>query len=266
MISIERAIAYGPGPRERLDLYRPGVPGPVIVYLYGGSWQSGRREIYRFLGASLARRGFLTIIPDYRVYPEVRFPAFPEDAGRILRFVRERAAGWGGDPNRIFLIGHSAGAHSAALVAFETLRYGAPPLAGVVAIAGPMSFNPLEHDNVRAVFEGYSPIDDARPIKRVHGRAPPLLLLHGRADKTVDAHNSEHLAAAIAAAGGNAELKLYPGLGHVGIIASIAWPLRWRAPVLTDIVRFLARPAGEAVHGSIVRGEAPLHGLRSNPA
>jgi acetyl esterase/lipase len=245
MIRIEHGISYGEGARQVFDLYHAtGKARPILVYLYGGSWQSGRRAIYRFLGRSFARRGFLTAIPDYRLHPEVRFPAFPEDAARVLAFVRTHAFSWGGDPDNLFLMGHSAGAHSAALLAFEGARYGAPPLKGVIALAGPMSFNPLEHESVKAVFEGHAPIDEARPIKRAHGRAPPLLLLHGANDKTVGAHNSQHLAEAVRAAGGAAELKLYPGLGHTGIVSSIAWPLRWRASVLADILGFLSRHTG----------------------
>jgi acetyl esterase/lipase len=242
MIRIERGICYGEGARQVLDLYHArGSARPILVYLYGGSWQSGRREIYRFIGRSFARRGFLTAIPDYRLHPEVRFPAFPEDAAHVLAFVHAHASSWGGDPDNLFLMGHSAGAHSAALLAFEGARYRSPPLKGVIALAGPMSFNPLEHESVKAVFEGHAPIDEARPIKRVHGSAPPLLLLHGTNDKTVGAHNSRHLVEAVRAAGGEAELKLYPGLGHTGIVSSIAWPLRWRGSVLADIERFLRR-------------------------
>lgn len=244
MARIERGIAYGPGARQRLDLYRTRrAAAPVLVYLYGGSWQTGRREIYGFLGRSLARRGILTAIADYRLYPEVRFPAFPKDAGDIARFVHENARSWGGDPEKLFVMGHSAGAHSAALLAFEGERYGAPLLKGVIALAGPMTFNPLEHDSVKAAFEGHAPIDEARPIKRVHERAPPLLLLHGKADKTVGVHNSEHLAQAVRDAGGRAELKVYPGIGHVGLIAATAWPLRWRASVLADVVAFVRKHA-----------------------
>lgn len=240
MASIRTGIAYGHGPREVLDLYRPRQgSAPIIVYLYGGSWQKGRRQIYRFLGKGLARRGLLAAIPDYRLFPEVRFPAFPEDAARILRFVAAQARAWGGDPGRLFLMGHSAGAHSAVLAAFEPERYGTPPLSGVIGLAGPMTFNPLEHASVSAVFEGYDPIDHARPIKRVSAKAPPMLLLHGLADKTVGPHNSERLAAAITASGGRAELKLYPRIGNAGIIAATAWPLRWRAPVLHDILGFV---------------------------
>jgi acetyl esterase/lipase len=244
MARIERGIAYGAGVRQHLDVYRTlGRGAPVLVYLHGGSWQTGRRETYGFLGRSLAKRGILAAVADYRLYPEVRFPAFPKDAGQIVSFVRENALAWGGDPKKIFVMGHSAGAHSAALLAFEGERYGAPRIKGVIALAGPMTFNPLEHDSVSAAFEGHEPIDEARPIKRVHGRAPPLLLLHGKADKTVGAHNSEHLAQAVRAAGGNAELKLYPGIGHLGIIAAVAWPLRWRASVLDDVVAFVRKHA-----------------------
>jgi acetyl esterase/lipase len=245
MITIETGIAYGEGQRRRLDLYSPHAGNaPIVVYLYGGSWQSGRREIYRFLGKSLARAGFLAVVADYPVYPQARFPGFLTDAAALLRFVRAEAGSWGGDKDCLFLIGHSAGAHTAALLAFDAERYRVPPLKGVVAVAGPLTFNPLEHDSVRAVFEGFTPIDDARPIKRVHGRAPPFLLLHGTADTTVAPANSQNLAAAIRAAGGTAELKLYPGLGHVGIIAATSWPMRWRAPVFRDIVRFLTDHAG----------------------
>lgn len=241
-MSIERGIAYGPGQRQRLDVYRAGGnDAPIVVYLYGGTWKTGRREIYGFLGRSLAKRGILTVVADYRLFPEVKFPAFPRDAGTIVAFVAEHARAWGGDPGKIFVMGHSAGAHSAALLAFEGERYGAPAIKGVIALAGPLTFNPLEHDSTREIFEGHEPIDEARPIKRVHGRAPPILLLHGKADTTVGLHNSENLAAAVREAGGRADLKLYPGIGHVGIVAAVAWPLRWRASVLADIVAFVRR-------------------------
>ncbi|MFO1186043.1 MAG: alpha/beta hydrolase [Alphaproteobacteria bacterium] len=246
MSHIERGIAYGPGARQRLDIYRSSrMPAPVLVYLYGGTWKTGRRETYGILGRSFARRGILCVVADYRLYPEVRFPAFPQEAAEIVRFVHDKAPDWGGDPDTIFVMGHSAGAHSAALLAFDAERYGAPQIKGVIALAGPLTFNPLEHDSVKAVFEGHEPIDDARPIKRVHGRAPPLLLLHGRGDKTVGVHNSENLASAVRTAGGEAELKIYPGIGHVGIIAAVAWPLRWRASVLADVVAFVRKHAGD---------------------
>ena len=119
-LAREAGLAYGEGPSRRLDVYAPpaaGGPRPVVVFFYGGSWQNGKREDYRFAGAALAAEGFVAMVPDYRKYPEVRFPGFVEDGASAVAWARREAARFGGDPSKLWVMGHSAGAHIAALLA-----------------------------------------------------------------------------------------------------------------------------------------------------
>ena len=112
-----RDVAYGRGPRQRLDVYAPRRRegrAAVAVFFYGGSWDSGRRQDYGWVGQALASRGFLTVIADYGLYPQVRFPGFLEDGARAVRGAQDHAEAFGGDPKRIVLVGHSAGAYNAA--------------------------------------------------------------------------------------------------------------------------------------------------------
>ena len=258
---------YGAAERHLIDVFparsarrTPAQPAPILIYLYGGSWKSGSRKIYRFLGRSYAARGYCVAIPDYRLFPEAPFPGFVEDAAQAVAWVRAHASSFGGDPSRIVLMGHSAGAHIGALLALDEQWLGAAGehpsnLNGFFGLAGPYTFNPLDFDSVRAVFEGTPDINLARPIKQVHAKTMPMVLAHGSADKTVGFHNSQNLAEALRGAGGQAELIRYHGLGHIAIMASIAWPLRFLAPVFRDSLdafdRFLT--AGAAAPRPIVQ-------------
>jgi acetyl esterase/lipase len=215
------------------------------LYLYGGSWTSGERSLYRFMGAALASRGYAVVVPDYRLYPAVKFPVFVEDAALALRWTERNVEGLGGTLSRVFVMGHSAGAHTSMLLVLDPsylASAGVAPdrIAATIGIAGPYTFNPLDFVTTRPVFRtAAGDIDRARPIKLVDGPTVPLLLLHGEDDKTVGAHNSRNFAKALAAAGSKVTLKVYPRLGHLGILSAYAWPLRWRAPVLEDTLRFL---------------------------
>ena len=241
-------LAYAPGPRHGLDVYVPVKsygPVPVVLFFYGGGWNSGDKATYRFLGRTLAGDGVLVVIPDYRVYPAVGFPAFLEDAALAVSWAERNVARFGGDPRRLFLMGHSAGAYIAAMLALDRswLRgVGMDPrrdLAGVIGVAGPYDFLPLDSDTLKAIFERGEPLEFTQPINFVDGTAPPLLLLAGAADTTVDPANSARLAARIRAAGGRVEQVLYPGVGHVGLIGAFAPLLRFLAPVLRDTLRFI---------------------------
>ncbi|NWG45243.1 MAG: alpha/beta hydrolase [Alphaproteobacteria bacterium] len=248
--TVHRGLTYGPEPRQRLDVYVPASPadGPrqALVFLYGGSWQSGRRALYPFLGAAFAGRGFVTVIPDYRLHPEAPFPAFMEDAAAALAWTVRRIGDYGGDPARIGLMGHSAGGHMGTLLLTDR-RYldaaGVPPATprAFVGLAGPYSFNPLKSESVAEVFAHLPDVSVARPVLQVSGSEPPMLLLHGQRDRTVALWNSERFAEEVRARGGRAELVPLPGLGHVGIIAAIARGLRWRGPVLDRAAGFLSR-------------------------
>ena len=150
-LKVTRHLSYGEGARRRLDLYRPArTVGklPVIVFFYGGSWQSGERADFGFVAARLARRGFLVAVPDYRVFPEVGFPGFLEDAAQAVAWMFDHAAGHGGDATSLFLMGHSAGAYNAVMLALApdyllTAGASAARLAGVIGLAGPYDFLPL---------------------------------------------------------------------------------------------------------------------------
>ena len=244
----QRDIAYGPLPRQAMDVWRPTdgtVNLPVVVFFYGGSWQTGRRADYRFVAADLARRGHVVVVPDYRLYPEVGFPAFLQDAAAAAATARRMASGWGGDPTRVVLMGHSAGAHIAAMLALDP-RWLAEAgdsrdrFAGLVGLAGPYDFLPITGRDIRAVFASAPDLRDTQPINFADRRAPPTLLLHGDDDTTVLPRNSQALAQRISGDGGQAQLRLYDGVGHVGIVLGFAQLFRGRAPVLDDTAAFIA--------------------------
>lgn len=246
-----RGAVFGAHPRHRLDLYRPkraaaGAPLPIIVFLYGGSWNSGVREGYGFVGRALAARGFLVAIADYRLVPEVRFPAFLEDNAAAVRWVRANAAAHGGDPDRIVLVGHSAGAYNAAMLALDERWLGQDKGAvkGLVGLAGPYDFLPLDGPITTAAFGNAADPRSTQPVTFASAGDPPALLLHGADDTTVYPRNSHRLAERLRAVGVRAEAKVYPNLGHVGILTGIARPFRGRAPVLDDIAAFAAEAAG----------------------
>ncbi len=245
-------LAYGPGPRQALDIYAPaGGPAPVVVFFYGGGWEEGERAMYRFAAAALAARGVLTVVPDYRLYPEIRFPAFMEDAAAAVAWTLARIAAHGGDPRRLFLMGHSAGAQIAALLALDG-RYltaaGVAPrqVAGVIGLAGPYDFLPLRSQVLKEIFGPETSWPDSQPIGFVTPAAPPMLLAAGTADRIVDPGNTSRLAAKLRAAGVPVEARLYRGLGHRALVGGLASILAPILPVRRAVLRFIAgggRPA-----------------------
>jgi acetyl esterase/lipase len=248
---LARNLAFAPGARGKLDVYAPkaaaaAAPGaglPVIVWIYGGSWNSGSKDGYGFVGRALAARGFVVVVPDYRVVPEVRFPAFLEDNAAAVRWVRANIARYGGDPDRIVMAGHSAGAYNAAMLSLDERWLGADRAAvrGLAGLAGPYDFLPLDLDVTRAAFGAEHDLAATQPMTFAGAGDPPALLLAGSKDGLVRPDNSTRLAALLAKAGVRAEAKLYPGVGHVGIMTAFARPLRGKAPVLDDVAAFAHR-------------------------
>jgi acetyl esterase/lipase len=247
-VQLNHDVAYASGARGKLDVYAPRNPrakASVVVFLYGGSWQSGSKALYRFVGLSLASRGFITIIPDYRLYPEVRYPAFLRDNALAVAFAKQHAADWGGDPTRLFLIGHSAGAYNAAMLALDRRWLGEVGLdprrdiAGMVGLAGPYDFLPLRDETLKIIFGPEHQRPDSQPINHVERRAPPLLLLAGDRDETVDPGNSTRLASAVRARGGAVLVHVCPGLGHASILISLSGLFRRRGGVLDQIATFV---------------------------
>lgn len=236
-------VAYGEHARQRLDVYQPASsPGaaPVVVFFYGGNWDSGSRQEYRFAGEAFASRGLLTVLPDYRLYPEVRFPDFLFDCAAAVRWAAQNAARFGGDPQRVFLIGHSAGAYNAAMLALDPQYLsGFSGIRGFVGLAGPYDFLPFKSAVTRRVFGQHETPAETQPIRFVSADDPPALFVTGAADDVVDPGNSVRLAAALRARGVAVREAVYPGVGHTRLVGALAAPLRGFAPVLSDVAAFI---------------------------
>jgi acetyl esterase/lipase len=246
---VVRDRAFGAHPRQKLDVYAPdrkGGPKPVLVFLYGGAWNDGDKSIYGFAGGALASRGFVTVIPDYRLYPEVRYPAFLQDNAAAVRWARDHAAEFGGDPNRIVLMGHSAGAYNAAMLALDPrwLRDAGVPAGAVKAwagLAGPYDFLPLDDEATIRTFGQTPELAETQPVNFVGRDDPPSFLATGGDDERVEVRHTRTLAAKLQAAGVQTQARIYPGVGHVGLVLALAAPFRGRAPVLAEATAFLRR-------------------------
>jgi acetyl esterase/lipase len=233
-----------------LDVYRPAGPAaaggaPVVVFLYGGSWTSGKREYYRFVGDALAQRGVLVLIPDYRKAPAHPFPAFMADGASAVAWASANAARYGGDANRVFLMGHSAGAQIAALLATDARYLGVhdmrpTELAGVIGLAGPYDFLPLTEHKIKQALGPPAGWPQTQPINFVSGDEPPFLLIQGDADTRVDPGNTPRFAARLRAQGDAVTEIIVPGVGHVGLVNGF-YSARW-SPVLAQSVDWIRRP------------------------
>ena len=246
-LTVTHDVAYGPHDREMLDIYRPARPGayPVVVFFYGGSWKTGSRSIYPFVAATLARRGNVVVVPDYRLYPQVKYPVFLDDCAHAVAWVQSHLTQIGGDPAQVFLMGHSAGAYNAAMLGLDP-HYLADAgtsrdlLAGVIGLAGPYDFYPITDEDAKPVFAHAADGPGTQPVNHVDGHAPPLLLVAGTADRQVRPRNTEALAARVSAKGGAVETHFYPRVGHIGLILAFAPLFQGKAPVLADVERFIA--------------------------
>lgn len=237
--------AFGPGERQRLDVYRPThasqqKPLPIIVFFYGGSWKTGSKDGYSWLARALAARGFVVVIPDYRLYPDVKYPEFLEDNAAAVRWAITHSREFGGDPTRLIIAGHSAGAYNAAMLALDPRWLGdaRKSVRGLIGLAGPYDFLPFDTDVTRDVFGGTPDLPSTQPVNVADAADPPAFLATGDTDTTVRPRNSDHLAAKLQAAGVAVERKRYAKLGHIGILTAMAKPFRGRASVLDDVTAF----------------------------
>lgn len=243
--TVKHDLAYGENPRQMLDIYIPhdAQHAPVIVLFYGGSWQKGSKEDYRFLGQAFAEKGFITAVADYRLYPEVKFPTFVEDGARAFAYVQAHAAEWGGNPRRVYVAGHSAGAYIAMMVGGDP-RYLAKvggrrsDVRGIIGIAGPYNFLPFTDDTIKAIF---STVPDAatQPINHLVAPMPPVFLATGEVDDTVDPRNSQSVEARLKSMQHVVVAHRYSEAGHIGIILSLAQGFRGRTSLLADIADFV---------------------------
>ncbi len=259
-VGAHKAIPFDPEHGLRLDAYVPGNAGdmPVVVFFYGGSWESGKRKWYSYVGKTLAANGIVTFIPDYRKYPDVQFPEFINDAATAVRWVRDHAQEFGGDPSRIYVMGHSAGGQIAALVACDD-RYlnrvgmSTRDLSGMIGLAGAYAFLPFVEEEPQIFGASEVSQHDSQPINFVNANEPPLLLLQGKDDDEVEPSNAIEMADKARAMGSPVQLKLYPGIGHASIILSLARGHSSKTTTLDDILAFIHEPRG----GSAAAKAAP---------
>lgn len=245
--TVHRDIVFDAQHGLALDVYTPtgAAHAPVVVFFYGGRWEKGSRGQYRYAGAALATQGMVVVIPDYRKYRQVKLDGFMTDAANAVGWTRAHAGDYGGDTNTIFLMGHSAGAHIGALLATDKswlARIGMQPrdLAGFIGLAGPYDFTPITDADMRGMF-GDTPQQQrkSQPVDFVDGDEPPMLLLQGTGDHTVESKNATSLANALRAQNEPVELRLYPGVSHSGILLSLSRPFRGHDPALAESVAFM---------------------------
>lgn len=239
---VEQGINYGHQKRQKLDIYYPEVTrpnAPVIVFFYGGSWRRGDRERYRFIGQALSSQGYPTIIPDYRLYPEVQFPAFVEDGAASIAWIKQNIPQ---SENGIVLIGHSAGAHLVALLALDR-RYlrdkgvRQNSIIGMIGLAGPYAFEPEQYRRFRPIFATAVPAELSQPLSHARGDAPPLLLVHGSDDRVVLPLHSQLLQERMNSKDGRARILELEGVDHVGIVLAISEPFAHLAPDLLPSIK-----------------------------
>ncbi|WP_219136359.1 alpha/beta hydrolase [Janthinobacterium sp. UMAB-60] len=247
---VTRGLAYGPLPRQKLDVYAPKIrtgPVPVVVFFYGGNWTAGERADYAFVGHALAARGYLAVIADYRLYPDVHYPEILQDAARAVAWAAMESSRHGGDPARLFVMGHSAGAYNAAMVALDAsllARHGMHPhdLRGWIGLAGPYDFLPIENTTTRPLFFYPDTPAASQPIHHVTAEAPPALLiapLPGQ-DKLVNPQrNTGGLAKALRALHRPVTETYFDKVSHTTLVASLAGPLRMLAPTLDAVSTFI---------------------------
>ncbi len=240
-------LVYGASAANTLDVYLPVHPehSPIVVFFYGGGWDSGDKASYKFVGAALADAGIIAVLPNYTLYPTARFPVFMQDAARAVAWTRDHAAAWGGDPEQLYVAGHSAGAQIALLLALDaeyleqaggTTQW----LRGAVGLAGPYDFLPFTEAYLNDLFGPPVDFPHSQPINYVRPDAPPLLLMCGLQDRRVNPQNTRHLAAAMQAAGGQAATRYFETAGHADLVAAFSNLRQNRLPVLGEIRRFIA--------------------------
>lgn len=242
---VAGGLRYGPHPRQRLDIYAPRSgtgPWPVIYFVYGGAWYQGDRRYYEFAARALAAAGYVVVIVDYRLVPQVEYPTFLDDCAAGFAWTVENIASHGGDPSRIVLMGHSAGAYNAVMLLLTQRYLPAKGLAdrvrAFVGLSGPYDFYPFDVPVSIRAFGAVADPKSTQPINLTRPGLPPMFLATGDADTLVYPRNTVALAAKLRAAGNTVVETHYPGITHPGTLLALG-KLGRRTPVLADVVAFL---------------------------
>jgi len=246
--ALTQNIVYDDGTGEKLDIYTPNGAknAPVVVFFFGGRWSEGDKQDYKFVAEALTARGFVTVIPDYRLYPRAHYMELLDDSARAVAWVHAHIAGYGGGGSRIVVMGHSTGAYNAAMITLDPqfmVRAGGNRnwIRGMVGLAGPYDFLPITDPDLRDLFGPPETFDLTQPIFHVDGNNPPLLLMHGGKDETIDIKNTTNLFDRVKRAGGAAEKVIYPDLGHSRILDVVGVRLQGSADVVNKIDAFVNR-------------------------
>ncbi|CAM3892409.1 alpha/beta hydrolase [Deinococcus frigens] len=244
-LKVSQNVPYGPAPRNTMDIYAPenAQNAPVVLFIHGGSWQGGDKDGHKFVGVSLARAGYVTGVMNYRLAPEHRYPEYVQDAAAALKVLRDSAQRSGGNPDNLFVMGHSAGAFNAVEVVDNArwLREAGVPISavrGVIGVAGPYSYD-FRQFSSKVAFPPEGNPDDIMPDRHVRPDAPPHLLLVAANDTTVNPYNGVNMQAALKKAGVPSELKVLPGLNHITVIAAVAQPLTFLGGTRQQVTDFI---------------------------
>lgn len=261
-------LRYGDGPRRTLDVYRPcsNEWSPLVFFFYGGAWRSGSKDDVAFVGWALARLGFVVVVPDHRLVPEVRFPAFLEDAAQAVAWIQKNSACFGADAGRSLLMGHSAGAHTAMMLGLDP-RYlsdagaSAEGVRGLIGLSGPYDFYPFPLNLCVDAFGSAPDPHATQPVNFVTAEAPPVLLATGRDDRHVPPENTVSMTEALAACGARHHARYYDNVDHLGMLLSFSRFAGARAPVVRDFWRFARAVGACAPYRSASRRGAVEHVL-----
>jgi len=246
---VKTDILFEQDEKLKLDIYTPKTQTdkqlPTIVFFYGGRWSYGDKASYKFAATALAEKGFVVVVPNYRKYPAVKFPAFVEDGAAAVQWTHQNIDQYGGSGEQMFIVGHSAGAHIGSLIVSDT-RYLAAingesaykSIKGFVGLAGPYKFVPTD-DDLKDMFGPPSQYDQMQTTSFIQGNEPPMLLLFGENDDTVKPFNAERLEAAIKQKQGEVQTIGYPDVNHIEIVGALSYFWRSKAPVRDDIVNFI---------------------------
>jgi acetyl esterase/lipase len=246
-VTTLKDLSYGALERQKLDVYLPTALQtkekniPMIFFVHGGSWSNGSKEDYKFLGEAITKQGLGLAVINYRLVPSVTYPAFVEDTQLAMRWVHDHATDWGVNPDKIFLMGHSAGAFNVAAAIVDTERLKAVGLkasdfAGVIGVAGPYDFE-FKGQYTERVFKGYTRKEAMPSYKVARGMGlPPFLLLTVDKDELVGPENGELMLAALKENGVYVEQKTIFGTDHASVIGSLVERAAFLAPATRPAV------------------------------
>lgn len=235
----DKNIAYGNLARQNMDVYltkRPRPGAPVIVFVYGGSWTDGKKSMYKFVAEGFTKEGYNVVVPNYRLFPEIRYPDMIRDTGLAIQ---QTAQLFPGQP--LVLMGHSAGAYNVLMSAMAPEISGVDVcgrVSGVISLSGPTGAYPLTEEPYITIFPERFTSSDA-PIRRASRPLPPILLVNGEDDTTVGPENAVHMADALGAAGKAAQYRIYPGMNHIDPVRVLSRHFDGGSPLKDDLISFI---------------------------